>query len=151
MWWWRHISKSTSKRRKLKGTRIPGFDLRLCVCVCVCVCMRVCACRSVWLFATPWTVARQAPLAMEFPRQEYWSGLPFPSPGIFPTQGSNAYLLCHLYRHACSLPAEPSGETILLITLFISSSTSKKAIPAVASAPWHPVLDWVFPTLPPTM
>ena len=66
---------------------------------------------------------------MEFPRQEYWSGLPFPSPGIFPTQGSNAYLLCHLYRHACSLPAEPSGETILLITLFISSSTSKKAIP----------------------
>ena len=32
-------------------------------------------------FATPWTVARQAPLSMGFPRQEYWSGLPFPSPG----------------------------------------------------------------------
>ena len=32
-------------------------------------------------FATPWTVALQAPLSMEFPRQEYWSGLPFPSPG----------------------------------------------------------------------
>ena len=32
-------------------------------------------------FATPWTVAHQAPLSMEFPRQEYWSGLPFPSPG----------------------------------------------------------------------
>ena len=31
-------------------------------------------------FATPWTVARQAPLSMEFSRQEYWSGLPFPSP-----------------------------------------------------------------------
>ena len=31
--------------------------------------------------ATPWTVARQAPLSMEFSRQEYWSGLPFPSPG----------------------------------------------------------------------
>ena len=30
---------------------------------------------------TPWTVAGQAPLPMEFPRQEYWSGLPFPSPG----------------------------------------------------------------------
>ena len=30
---------------------------------------------------TPWTVARQAPLSMVFPRQEYWSGLPFPSPG----------------------------------------------------------------------
>ena len=32
------------------------------------------------LFKTPWTVARQVPLSMEFPRQEYWSGLPFPSP-----------------------------------------------------------------------
>ena len=34
----------------------------------------------VWLFVTPWTVARQALLSMEFSRQEYWSGLPFPSP-----------------------------------------------------------------------
>ena len=35
----------------------------------------------VQLFVTPWTVAHQAPLSMGFPRQEYWSGLPFPSPG----------------------------------------------------------------------
>ena len=35
----------------------------------------------VWLFATPWTVVCQAPLSMEFSRQEYWSGLPLPSPG----------------------------------------------------------------------
>ena len=35
----------------------------------------------VWLFVTPWTVVCQAPLSMEFSRQEYWSGLPFPSPG----------------------------------------------------------------------
>ena len=35
----------------------------------------------VWLFATSWTVARQAPLSMEFSWQEYWSGLPCPSPG----------------------------------------------------------------------
>ena len=33
------------------------------------------------LFLTPWTIAHQAPLSMEFSRQEYWSGLPFPSPG----------------------------------------------------------------------
>ena len=33
------------------------------------------------LFATPWTVANQAPPSMGFSRQEYWSGLPFPSPG----------------------------------------------------------------------
>ena len=37
------------------------------------------------LFETPWTVAHQAPLSMEFSRQEYWSGLLFPSLGIFPT------------------------------------------------------------------
>ena len=36
---------------------------------------------QVQLFATPWTVARQAPLSMGFHRQEYWSGLPFPAPG----------------------------------------------------------------------
>ena len=39
------------------------------------------------LFATPWTVARLAPLSMGFPRQEYWSGLPFPSPGDLPDPG----------------------------------------------------------------
>ena len=38
-------------------------------------------------FATPWTVARQAPLSMEFSRQEYWSGLPFPPPGDPPSSG----------------------------------------------------------------
>ena len=36
------------------------------------------------LFVTPWTVAYQAPQSMEFSRQEYWSGLPFPSPGDLP-------------------------------------------------------------------
>ena len=41
----------------------------------------------VQLFAIPWTVAYQAPLSMEFSRQEYWSGLPFPSPGDLPDLG----------------------------------------------------------------
>ena len=41
----------------------------------------------VWLFATPWTVAHQAPLSMGFSRQEYWSGLPFPPPGDLPKPG----------------------------------------------------------------
>ena len=40
----------------------------------------MCVSHSVQLFATPWTVAHQAPLSMEFSRQEYWSGLPCPSP-----------------------------------------------------------------------
>jgi len=41
----------------------------------------------VWLFATPWVIACQAPLSMEFSRQEYWSGLPFPSAGDLPNPG----------------------------------------------------------------
>ena len=41
----------------------------------------------VQLFATPWTVACQAPLSMRFFRQEYWNGLPFPTPGDLPNPG----------------------------------------------------------------
>ena len=39
------------------------------------------------LFATPWTVARQAPLSMRFSKQEYWSGLLYPPPGDLPNPG----------------------------------------------------------------
>ena len=53
--------------------------LTVCVCVCVCVCVRACA----QLHPTPWTVACQAPLSMEFSRQ---SELSFLLQGIFPTQ-----------------------------------------------------------------
>ena len=42
--------------------------------------VKVKALSHVWLFGTPWTVARQAPLSMGFSRQEYWSGVPLPSP-----------------------------------------------------------------------
>ena len=46
-----------------------------------------CACgfSHIELFVTPWTVAHQAPLSMEFSKQEYWSGLLFLSPGDLPT------------------------------------------------------------------
>ena len=46
-----------------------------------------CLLSHVWLFVTPWTIARQATLSVGFPRQEYWSGLPFPSPGDLPDPG----------------------------------------------------------------
>ena len=46
----------------------------------------------VHLFETQWTVACQAPLSMGFSRQEFWSGLPFPLQGIFPTLGLNVFL-----------------------------------------------------------
>ena len=43
--------------------------------------------KSCSTLATPWTVAHQAPLSMEFSRLKYWSGLPFPSPGDHPDPG----------------------------------------------------------------
>ena len=55
--------------------------------------LHACTLSRVQLYATPWTVARQAPLSMGFPRQEYWSGLPFPPPGMFPAQGLNPHFL----------------------------------------------------------
>ena len=59
------------------------------------------------LFMTPWTVAHQASLPMGFSRQEYWNGLPFPSPGIFLTQESSLYLL---HWQADSFSTEPPGK-----------------------------------------
>ena len=50
-----------------------------------CCCWKVLS--HVWLFKTPWTVAHQAPLSMGFPRQEYWTGLSFPSSGHLPNPG----------------------------------------------------------------
>ena len=66
--------------RSLDGRGVWG---RMCVCICVCVCVWDTFSR-VWLFMSPLTVAHQAPLSMEFSRQEYWSGLPFPTPGDLP-------------------------------------------------------------------
>ena len=57
-----------------------------------------------WLFATPWTVAHQTPLFMGLSRQEYWSGLPFPSSGDLQSQGLNPCLLCLLHWQAGYLP-----------------------------------------------
>ena len=49
--------------------------------------MKVKLLSHVRLFATPWTIAHQAPPSMEFSRQEHWSGLPFPSAGDLPNPG----------------------------------------------------------------
>ena len=68
----------------------------------------------VQLFVTPWTVAYQAPQSTEFSRQEYWSGLPFRSPGDLPDPGIEPGSPT---LQADALPSEPPGkpleETIL--------------------------------------
>ena len=61
----------------------------------------------VQLFATPWTVARQAPLSMGFSRQEYWSRLSFPSPGDLPYPGIEPG--CPALQ-ADALSSEPPGK-----------------------------------------
>ena len=58
-------------------------------------------------FGTPWTVACQVPLSMGFPRQEYWSGLSFPSPGDLPNPGIEPGTPA---LQADSLPTELSGK-----------------------------------------
>ena len=63
--------------------------------------------KSCLTLATPWTLACQAPLSMGFSREEYWSGLPFPSPGDLPgiKPGSPAL-------QADSLPTELQGKIL---------------------------------------
>ena len=73
-----------------------------------CVCVP--SLSHVWLSVTPWTIDHQAPLSIGLSRQEYWSGLPLPTPGIFPTQGMNPSLLCLLHWQADSLPLSHLGS-----------------------------------------
>ena len=61
------------------------------------------------LFATPWTVAYQAPPSMGFSRQDYWSGLPFPSPGDLPKPGTEPGSPT---LQADALPSEPPGQPV---------------------------------------
>ena len=61
----------------------------------------------VWLFATPWTVAYQAPLSLGFSRQECWRGLPFPSPGYLPNPGIEPGSPA---LQADALPSAPPGK-----------------------------------------
>jgi len=60
-----------------------------------------------FIFATVWTVAYQAPQSMEFSRQEYWSGLPFPSPGDLPNPGIKPRSPA---LQADALPSVPPGK-----------------------------------------
>ena len=69
----------------------------------------------VQLFATPWTVARQAPLSVGFSKQEYWSGLPFSSPGDLPSAGIKPESPVSPALQADSLPLEPLGEASYII------------------------------------
>ena len=87
---------------------VPTYDDNLVSELVSMVEVKVLSC--VRLFAIPWTIAYQAPLSLELPRQEYWSGLPFPSPGNLPDPGIE--LWSPAFR-ADALPSEPQGKPIL--------------------------------------
>ena len=90
----------------------------------------------VWLFATPWTVARQAPLSMGFSRQEYWSGLSFPSPGDIPNPGIESCLHCRQMLYPLSHQESPTGEEGRAIT-----NTSRKNKAAGPKQKWCSAVD----------
>ena len=73
------ILLTLSRRGGLKKKSASLYSPTSLVLVCVCVCVCVCVLSNVQFFSTPRTVAHQVLLSMECPRQEHWSGLPFPS------------------------------------------------------------------------
>ena len=100
----------------------------------------------VWLFATPWTVASQAPLSMGFSRQEFWSGLPFPSPGDLPNPGIEPQSPA---LQADALSSEPPGKPHLRLPQSESLKIGPRTwilprSPSWSSQRW--ILDHPFPS-----
>ena len=95
----------------------------------------------VWLFATPWTVAYQAPQSMEFSRQENWSGLPFPSPGDLPNQGIEPGSPT---LQADALPSEPPGKPLVHSRLSKYGGSTEKSW-LISQIVHNPELMIIFP------
>ena len=72
----------------------------------------MCVLSHVQLFATPWTTGLQAPLSMKFSRQEYWSGMPFPSPGSLPNPETEPTSFCLLHWQANSFTMSATWEAL---------------------------------------
>ena len=79
--------------------------------------------KSCLTLATPWTVAYQAPLSMGFSRQEYWSGLPFPSPGHLPDPGTKPMSLASLTLPGGFFTTVLPGKPLELIYIEVPIST----------------------------
>ena len=84
------------------------------------------------LLATPWTAAYEAPSSMEFSRQEYWSGLPFPSPGDLPNPGIEPGSPA---SQADTLPSEPY-VSLLDLQKDQGSPRTSKVQDCQISLPW---------------
>ena len=110
-----------------------------------------CACvlshfSRVWLFATPWTVAHQAPLSMGLSWQEYWSGLPFPPPGDLPGPGIEPMAL-HWQADSfiTSTPWEAATDTHSDSLIMSSRLRSLHLWASVSSSVKHRALGLMIP------
>ena len=92
--------------------------------------------KSCLTLATPWTVACQAPLSMEFSRQKYWSGLPFPFSGIFPTQGSNPGLL-HCRQILSRQSHQGSPKNTGGRNMYMSTDNRTNRVRGAHTVVWH--------------
>ena len=115
--------------RKILHFCLPWSDGTRCYVALFCEWVK--SLSRVWLFVTPWTVAHQAPPSVGFSRQEYWSGLPFPSPGDLPDPGIEPRSSA---LRADALTSEPPGSPILCLILNTWQRCSLKIVGLVLAS-----------------
>ena len=126
-----------SSRREFGRTRELFYILLVMGCVCECVCVGTLS--HVQLLVTLWTAAHQIPLSMEFPRQEYWSELPFPPPGDLPDPGIEPASPMSPVLQVDSLPLSHQGNSkhlVLWLLLDTNKINTIDWVNAVAALPY---------------
>ena len=119
--------------------------------MCICCCFIA---KSRLTLGTLWTMTCQAPLSVEFPRQEYWSGLPFPPPEDLPHPGIELSSPMSSALQADSLPTEPfssvqfSSVTQSCQTLCDPMNRSMPGLPEFTQTHVHQVSDAIQPSHP---
>ena len=100
------------------------YSYLLTICSQSCYTLKVLVAQWCLTLCDPWTVAHQAPLGMEWSRQGYWSGLPFPSPGDLPNPGIEPRSPA---LQADSLPSELPGKpnVILSLSIYLSAQVRR--------------------------
>ena len=107
---WSHSPIISISLSQYSNSQEGGSFWPVCVCSHVCICAQMLSC--VWFFVILWTVAHQAPLSMELPRQEYWSELPFSPPADLSNPGIEFGSLVAPALTGGFFTTEPTGKSI---------------------------------------